>query len=259
MTQSVFNVFFSPTHSTEALGGSIARVIAEDCDYARVSVNLTRPENRPTALTTTENDIVVFSFPVYSGRVPSLLLESIAHLQGSETPLILVALYGNRDFDDALVEAVDLLSKRGYKIAAAGAFIAEHSMAPRVAAGRPDADDQAKAIQFGHDAAKKIKENVRETPSIKGNHPYRKGMPELDIRPQTSDDCIECGICVDACPLNIINDSDPSQIDAGCLQCHACVKFCPQEAKFFNDEQSNKVVTMLESNCTKRKEPELFL
>ena len=32
-------------------------------------------------------------------------------------------LYGNRDFDDALLEAADLLGERGFDVVAAGAFI----------------------------------------------------------------------------------------------------------------------------------------
>ena len=91
--------------------------------------------------------------PVYSGRVPAVLIDCIDQFEGDGAKAVVVGVYGNRHYDDALLEAADLLGERGFKVIAAGAFIGEHSMAPRVGAGRPDADDLAVAAQFGHDVA----------------------------------------------------------------------------------------------------------
>ena len=172
---------------------------------------------------------------------------------------MVVGVYGNRHYDDALLEAADLLGERGFKVIAAGAFIGEHSMAPRVGAGRPDADDLAVAAQFGHDVAALIEQGATETPAIKGNRPYRDGMPDTGARPATTDACTKCGICVKLCPMGIIDADDPAKVADGCLQCNACVKGCPQGAKRFEGEQAAAIVAMLEGNCMERKEPELFL
>ncbi|GHV21079.1 hypothetical protein AGMMS49959_09590 [Planctomycetales bacterium] len=46
-----------------------------------------------------------------------------------------------------------------------------------------------------------------------------------------SADCVSCGACKDACPVEAISDGEPYKIDAGkCVDCGACAGQCPQEA-----------------------------
>jgi ferredoxin len=47
-----------------------------------------------------------------------------------------------------------------------------------------------------------------------------------------SDDCTNCGACVDSCPVNAIAPaSDKHKIDADtCIDCGACVDTCPVSA-----------------------------
>lgn len=66
----------------------------------------------------------------------------LAHLKGHGNPAIAVAVYGNRDYDDALVELQDLLEENGFCVIAGAAFVAQHSIFTKVAAGRPDEDDR---------------------------------------------------------------------------------------------------------------------
>lgn len=258
MTHTLYEVFFSPTKTTEAITHKVARSLAHDCSLGNCTVNLTKPDKRPTPLTSTSDDVLVFGFPVYGGRVPTVLMESIALLKGQKTPAVLLGVYGNRAYDDALVEAADLLAGRGFIVRAAGAFIGEHSMAVQVGAGRPDTDDLATAAQFGHDIAGLVKTGRRDVPFIKGNRPYRAGMPDADLRPTTTDACTACGVCVSQCPLGIIDAADPAKVASGCLRCNACVKSCPEHAKLFTGEQVKQLVALLESTCQERKEPELF-
>ncbi|MEG1827376.1 MAG: 4Fe-4S dicluster domain-containing protein [Gordonibacter sp.] len=259
MAHTLYNVFFSPTKSTEAITDKVADAIAQDRDLSNLIMNLTKPNRRPALVSGEPGDVLVFGFPVYSGRVPAVLMESIALLEGEGAVAVVVGVYGNRDYDDALLEAADLLTMQGFNVIAAGAFSAEHSMAPRVGAGRPDADDLATATQFGHDVAALIEAGERKMPSIKGNRPYRDGMPDTGMRPSTTDACTACGICVKLCPMGIIDADDPAKVGDGCLQCNACVKGCPEDAKVFDAEGAKKIVAMLEGNCMARKEPELFL
>ena len=235
---SIYNVYFSPTKATQKIAYEVADAIAADRDLTSIAINPTKPKSRP---------------------VPAVLIDCIDQFEGDGAKAVVVGVYGNRHYDDALLEAADLLGERGFKVIAAGAFIGEHSMAPRVGAGRPDADDLAVAAQFGHDVAALIEQGATETPAIKGNRPYRDGMPDTGARPATTDACTKCGICVKLCPMGIIDADDPAQVADGCLQCNACVKGCPQDAKRFEGEQAAAIVAMLEGNCLERKEPELFL
>lgn len=70
------------------------------------------------------------------------------NLKGSNTLAIIAAVYGNRHYDDALLQMKDILTERGFCVIAAGAFIAEHSVFPSVATRRPDEGDKAAMKKF---------------------------------------------------------------------------------------------------------------
>ena len=45
------------------------------------------------------------------------------------------------------------------------------------------------------------------------------------------DKCLNCGACVDACPVSAIKVEDKAVIAEGdCIECGACVGSCPTEA-----------------------------
>ena len=108
MEQRVTALYFSPTHGTRAYVRAVAAAIPGE----HREVDLTRPEERRKEYHFTENDLVILGVPVYYGRVPEVegLLDG---LHGGNTPVILLAVYGNRLIDDALVE---LLTKKSYSL-----------------------------------------------------------------------------------------------------------------------------------------------
>lgn len=259
MSSTVRAVFFSPTHTTKAIVQKVAGALAAQLATSVEAVDLTLPNQRPIEIACEADDVLVFGFPVYAGRVPVLLRNEFTHLEGCGAPAVVVGLYGNRDFDDALLEAADLLEECGFNVIAAGAFIGEHSLTARVGTARPDDADLAAAKAFGTALGERIATGQPfDAPAIKGNRPYKELKPGGDVRPFTTDDCTRCGICVERCPLGIIDGDDPAFVDAGCLHCCACVKSCPENAKYFSSEPTDAVIAMLESKCTERKEPELF-
>ena len=102
------------------------RAVAAAIPGEHREVDLTRPEERRKEYHFTENDLVILGVPVYYGRVPEVegLLDG---LHGGNTPVILLAVYGNRLIDDALVELSDLCAARGFRTLAAGSFVAPHT------------------------------------------------------------------------------------------------------------------------------------
>ncbi len=54
---------------------------------------------------------------------------------------IAVVVYGNRNYDDALIELKDILESDGFKVVAGAAFIGEHSFSKTLAKNRPDEKD----------------------------------------------------------------------------------------------------------------------
>ncbi|MDD3112620.1 MAG: ferredoxin, partial [Methanofollis liminatans] len=106
-TESVKLVYFSPTGTTKAVVQGIARGI----DHGSVDVlDITRPDARVQPLETSENELLVVGVPVYMGRVPALVTEWLHAIAARNTPAVCVVVYGNRVYDDALIELEDILT-----------------------------------------------------------------------------------------------------------------------------------------------------
>lgn len=61
-------------------------------------------------------------------------------------------MYGNREYEDALLELNNIVVEAGFQPVAGGAFIDEHSFendSTPIAKGRPDIKDLQKATEFG--------------------------------------------------------------------------------------------------------------
>lgn len=263
MTLSLHTVFFSPTGSSRRIAQETARVLeqelAQNMALARDDDwDWTFPEGRAAARTPGPEDVLLFAFPVYAGRIPQVLMEPLARLAGHGARAIPLAVYGNRHYDDALLEAVDLFVANGFSVPAAAAFVAEHSMTAKIGAGRPDAQDMAAIADFARNAASVISRGKSATAAVPGNRPYKALPPAADIRPQTLDSCTQCGLCVSVCPVRVIDADNAAQVAQGCLRCCACVKICPEQAKYFDNPHVDKIVAMLEGNCRERREPEVF-
>ena len=259
MAASIHAVYFSPTGSSRTIAQEAASVLAQNLSLTHAEDwDWTFPEGRAAAYTVSAGDVLVFAFPVYAGRVPRLLIEPLERLAGQGAHVVPLAVYGNRHYDDALLEAVELLYTRQFSILTAGAFVAEHSYTSKVGTGRPDAQDMAALADFASKAAKRIAQGPGERVQVPGNRPYKALPPAADIRPQTLDSCTQCGLCASVCPMRVIDANNAAQVAQGCLRCCACVKICPEQAKYFDNPQVDKIVAMLESNCRERREPEVF-
>lgn len=132
---------FSPTGTTKA----VAVAIAGGLGSGRMDViDATRPDTRARPLRVGESDLLVIAVPVYMGRVPDLVGEWLNAIEARNTPTVCTVVYGNRAFEDALLELKDIMIGRGCIPVAGAAFIGEHSFSSAeapVAAGRPDQND----------------------------------------------------------------------------------------------------------------------
>ncbi len=256
----VYSVFFSPTGTGRRVSAAVSSAFAAKSGAAVENIDLTFPEARASAaLSAAEGDLLILEFPVYGGRVPGLLLDAFGRLKGNGAMAVILAVYGNRHYDDAMLEASDLLQAQGFKVVGAAAFLGEHSLTANVATGRPDEADLAKAAAFGEKLADKLAGEAVSEVQVWGHRPLKaKGAP-AKLAPKTKDTCVKCGLCVRSCPMQIISAEDPSVVGEGCINCHACEKCCPVKAKYFDQEGVLKVIAFLEGNFTARREPEIYL
>ncbi len=254
-------VYYSPTSTSEKTCKAIQQGIGVDYDI----IDLTLPDSANKSYSFGPGDLAVIAVPVYSGRVPQTAVKRVKQLKAENTPTVLVAVFGNREFEDSLVELKDITEPNGFKPFAAAAFIGEHSFdTPEtpIATGRPDAEDIKKARLFGEKVKEKLAglTEVGEF-NVPGNHPYREGGKTGGRCPVTdSDTCILCGMCARVCPTGCVAVSDivETNIDE-CTACTACVKNCPTGARHWEHEGVMKAAKWLSTDYAKRKEPTFFL
>lgn len=258
-------IYFSPTRTTK----KILEGIAEGLRFKTVeAVDLTPPEMKTAAFDMFPDELVLLGTPVHSGRIPPQAAERIRRFQGRRTPTVVVVVYGNRAYDDALLELKDIAATVGFRPIAAAAFIGEHSFADAaapIALGRPDRDDLKKAQKFGESIRKKLEimdplgtdVNIQ----VPGTYPYKERRKRQPVSPVSREDvCIRCGRCAEVCPGAAITVEDRVVTDpAACIRCFACIKNCPTGARRMQDPGILKTAKWLNENCSERKEPEIFL
>lgn len=266
-------VYFSPTGTTRKVVTGIAREVARTLRVPMEERDFTLPRGRTAPLAFRADDLVLMGTPVYAGRVPNVLLEYLGTLEGEGTPCVPVVTFGNRDYDDALVELRDIAARGNLLPVAAAAFVGEHSFSRVLAKDRPDAKDLEVAVAFAREIAGKCRafgEGKAVAPvEVPGNpFPYRgyytprdrEGMP-VDIRkvkPLTSETCNDCGLCAKVCPMGSIDPGNARVFTGICIKCGACIKKCPKQAKYYDDAGYLYHRHELEEMYTRRAEICLF-
>ena len=272
--KKVWAVYFSATDTTKKTVLTIADEAARLLGAEREDYDFTLPRMRENGFAAGKDDLVIFGTPVYAGRVPNVLLKYLATIQGNGALAVPVVLFGNRNFDDGLIELRDILENTGFHTVAAAAFVGEHSFSKTLAAGRPDADDMKEALAFAGKVTEKVKglpEGEAPAPvEVEGEpHPYRgyyqprdrKGV-SIDIRKVkslVSDACDDCKICADVCPMGSISHENVREYTGICIKCGACIKKCPKQARYYEDEGYLYHQHELEEGYTRRAAISLFL
>ena len=269
----VWAVYFSPTGNTKKVITTMAKKAAEVLSVPMETFDFTLPENREGVTSFESEDLVFFSTPVYAGRIPNKMLPYVqSAFEGNGAFAVPVSVFGNRNFDNGLIELRNELELHGFHTIAAAGIPTEHVFSNKLATGRPDADDLAKIAEFGEKVAKKVAD-MTEIPAkieVCGDDPVTAyytplgsdGKPAvfLKAKPKTDPEkCTKCGICATACPMGSIPKDAPDTCTGICIKCHACIKACPAGAKYFDDEAFLSHVEMLKQNYQRRAEAEWFI
>ena len=241
---------FSPTGGTK----KVADAIAAGFDIPVEEMDLTKADS---AVTLGEKDALMAVLPVYAGRVPQISLERLSALKGSGQKAVAVVVYGNREYEDALLETKDALEAGGFQVIAAAAFIAEHSIVRSIAAGRPDAEDEALCRKFAADVTAKADDAA--SVQVPGNTPYKELKPAA-LHPAASESCVKCGVCAEHCPVGAIPLDNPNQTNNDlCINCMRCVQVCPVSSRALPDAFLTMITQMLNEKAAEYKKPVVFL
>ena len=191
-----------------------------------------------------EKDLLIIGMPVYAGRIPASAVNSIDRFKGTGTPAIAICVYGNRDYDDALIELKDAIEANGFKTVAAAAFIAQHSIFPAVGAGRPDEKD----IETIRDFALRCKDKLSSAEGI-------ASFPQLNVkghRPYKTPGRL--------CPAKAIPEDKPYLTDTSkCISCGRCIAVCPQKCRRYKGLLYSIAGKKFTKDNSARKEPEMFI
>lgn len=248
-------VYFSAAGTSKA----VSTHLAESMGRGKIEYDLLRqPPKR--AVTFEPDTPALFAMPVYAGRIPAIAADMLQRFKGRNTPAIAIVVYGNRDYDDALLELTNILGGNGFVVIAAAVVVAQHSIFPTVAAGRPDAGDKQRLAAFGQTCSEKLKSFTgTESISVKGNTPYCKPAA-IPLQPTGDSRCDACGACVKICPTNAIMAESPRKTDKKrCITCTACISVCPQNARGLRGPMYAVAGKGFAAMTKVRKEPEFFI
>lgn len=253
MLDKVDLYYFSPTGGTKKAGEILAEAMAE-------KVSLFDLGDRKAMKETDEGDAAIAAVPVFGGRIPAVASEKLKTLKGNGKKAVTIVVYGNRAYEDALLELNDVMKGAGYEIAASAAFVAQHSMAPEVGAGRPDEKDAEEIRAFAGQILAKLEKRDTEEIKVPGNHPY-KPISSMAVTPMSLPSCNACGQCAEVCPtgaIQIKNGAVTTETEKCCL-CMACVHGCPQSARILPPPLKEKMEKMLGALKGVRRENEIFI
>lgn len=244
---------FSPCGHTLTYGRQMANACSEALALGKFQeINITPHSSGSNDHTFAEDDLVILCAPVYGGRIPAPALERIRTMKAQNTPVILLACYGNRHYDDALREFVDTAVGQGFRPLGAAACVAQHTLAAECAAGRPNELDLDSARDFATEVAAMLSSGAIPPDavlSVPGNSPYREYKP-FPLPQTVNDNCILCGQCWQNCPTAAIATGAPSEVDKErCIACMGCVTICPVGARIPSEAFLQKISDKLAPVC----------
>ncbi len=247
---NVVEIIFSPTGGTE----KVAHIISSRWSENVVRIDLSNSEIDFTGCEINKEDLVLIAMPSFGGRAPAVAIRRLKQICGNGAKCTLVCVYGNRAYEDTLVEMEDAAKECGFTVIAAIAAVAEHSILSQYAANRPDAFDEKQLTDF----AERIFGKDSEAALIPGNRPYKKSGG-VGLVPKVTKDCVKCGLCAEKCPVKAIDKENFTADSKACISCMRCIRQCPHNARKLNGAMVSVAALAIKKACSVRKENELFL
>lgn len=248
-----YQLVFSPTGGTEKAAAAITK------NWPQVrAIDLSLPDTDGSAVSIESDALVLVAMPCFGGVAPQLALDRFARIKGNGATCVLAAVYGNRAYENTLVQMQDTAQAAGFQVIAAVSAVAEHSIIHQYAAGRPNAEDREELARFGTKILEKAESGSTETLVIPGKRPYKTSgggmVPTANAR------CTGCGLCAQKCPAQAISPERCKTTEKSkCIGCMRCVSICPVHARNVNRLMVSIASLAIKKACSAPKANELFL
>lgn len=203
------------------------------------------------------DDLVLVAMPCFGGRVPEVAVKRLKEVAGNGASCIVMCVYGNRAFEDGLVEMADAAEEAGFTVVAGVAVVAQHSIMPQFATGRPDGVDAERLREFGLAAKDLAQEGMSAIDAIPGHRPYKKAGA-VPLVPAVGKDCTACGTCARTCPMTAIDGITFKADKDACIACMRCIDVCPADARSISKLTVKLAAASIKKVAEVRKEAELF-
>lgn len=249
----LYEIVFSATGRTQ----KIADIISSEFKNEILKIDLSKVDLEN--ITIEEGNICIIAVPVYGGRVPEPAIRNLKKIDGKNSTAILIAVYGNRAVDDCLLELKDIAEEQHFKCKVAITAVAEHSMMPQYASGRPDEIDIKQLKGYAKQIQEKLENNeLSESVKVPGKRPYIKSA-NMPLKIKVNNDCNKCGICAKNCPVHAIDIENLKITDnKKCITCMRCIEICPKKARSLPKGIMKVTGLAMKSKLSKRKESFIY-
>ena len=104
-------IIFSPTGGTE----KVARILTSRWELDTVTIDLSDAKADFSQCVIEKEDRVLIAMPSFGGRAPAVAIQRLMQIAGNGAKCTLVCVYGNRAYEDTLVEMEDAAKECGFR------------------------------------------------------------------------------------------------------------------------------------------------
>lgn len=250
----IYNIYFSPTGSSQR----VAEIFSEKIN-AGEKLDIDLCNKNIDDIQIEKDSLCVISMPCYGGRIPETALERLLHIKAENSLAVALVTFGNRAYEDSLLELSRECEKLNFKVIAGGAVVTEHNIMHVYGKGRPDNNDKLEIEAFAEKVLEKLNKKDYSEPKFKGNYPYKEWKNNANPIEVDKEKCGQCGVCVEKCPVGAISKDSFEVNLSSCINCMRCIEVCSKKCRKIPDKLLNMITEKMKPVCESRKENEFFM